>query len=154
MKKSDVFSTYVEYNLTHDDIANDVSDDMVLNIVSNLSQGKNVLVHTADLKARVGVDATEEEIEKNSNFISLITEYLAELTLRIKERSEAIFIFIGGETSYKSCAKIGATRLELIDNVTSEIPLCLDSSGQWVVTKSGNLGDINTIVEVVKYFER
>jgi len=153
-KNSEAFKGFVEYNLTHDDIANDVSDDLVNNIVSNLSQGINVLVHTADLQARVGEDATEEEIEKNSNFISLITEYLAELSARIKERVETIFIFVGGETSYKACSRIGATRLELIDNVTSEIPLCLDYSGQWVVTKSGNLGNPETIVEVVKYFEK
>ena len=153
-KKSDLFNSYVEYNLSHDDIENDVSDELVCGIVSNLSQGRNVIVHTADLQARVGADATEEEIERNANFISLITEYLAELSKRIKERVEVIFIFVGGETSFKACSKIGATRLELIDKVTSEIPLCLDYSGQWVVTKSGNLGNAQTILEVAKYFEK
>lgn len=153
-KKSELFNSYLEYNLSRVDIENGVSDELVCEIVSNLSQGQNVIVHTADLQARVGADATEEEIEKNANFISLITEYLADLSKRIKERVETIFIFVGGETSYKACSNIGATRLELIDNVTSEIPLCLDYSGQWVVTKSGNLGNVQTIVEVTKYFEK
>lgn len=153
-KKSELFKSFVEYNLTREQIENDVSDELVLDIVASLSQGKNVIVHTADLQARVGADATVEEVEKNSNFISLITEYLANLSKLIKERIETIFIFVGGETSYKSCSKIGATRLELIDRVTSEIPLCLDYSGQWVVTKSGNLGNAQTILEVAKYFEK
>lgn len=153
-KKSDLFSSFVEYNLTREEIESGVREELVSEIVSSLSQGKNVIAHTADLQARVGADATEEEIERNANFISMITEYLADLSKQIKERVETIFIFVGGETSFKSCSRIGATRLELIDNVTSEIPLCLDYSGQWVVTKSGNLGNAQTIVEVVKYFEK
>ena len=95
-----------------------------------------------------------EDSDENTSFPTLITEYLSKLAYRIKSRIETIFVFIGGETSFKSCECIGSTRLQLIDRVTGAIPLCLDFNGQWVVTKSGNLGDAQTIVEVMKYFEK
>ena len=38
--------------------------------------------------------------------------------------------------------------------VVGAIPLCHASNDQWIVTKSGNLGNNKTIIEVMKYFER
>ncbi len=150
LKASSYFQNFAEYNLKFEDICNCVSDTLVDDIVFNLSQGKNVLIHTTGLN-----DAPlDEGNDENISFPSLITDYLSELAYKIKAKVETIFIFIGGETSFKSCERIGATRLQLIDRVTGPIPLCLDYNGQWVVTKSGNLGNAQTMVEVLKYFEK
>ncbi len=154
LKASYYFDNFAEYNLKFEDICSCVSDELVADISANLVQGKNVLIHTTGLEEAPHDAQADEENEENISFPSLITDYLSELAYRIKERVQTIFIFIGGETAYKSCERIGATRLQLIDKVTGPIPLCLDYNGQWVVTKSGNLGNAQTMVEVLKYFEK
>ena len=62
-------------------------------------------------------------------------------------------ILLGGETAYKCCEAIGATQLQLIDEVAPAIALSLDHNAQWIITKSGNLGGINTLIDILKYFE-
>ena len=62
-------------------------------------------------------------------------------------------ITLGGETSYKCCDAIGANQLQLIDEVVPAIALCLDHNAQWIVTKSGNLGGGNTLIDILRYFE-
>ena len=83
----------------------------------------------------------------------LITDYLAELTHRVIEKREVILVTLGGETSYKCCNAIGANQLQLIDEVVPAIALCMDHNAQWIVTKSGNLGNANTLIDILKYFE-
>ncbi len=155
LKKSDAFANFIEYDLSYEEICNDINPELVVDVVANLAQGKNVLIHTTNLtKTSDGECSRLDDNEDNTSFASLITDYLSQFAYEIKSRIETIFIFVGGETSFKSCERIGATRLQLIDRVTGPIPLCLDYSGQWVVTKSGNLGNLQTIIEVIKYFER
>ena len=152
LKAADCFKSFVEYNLCFADIVDEVSDEFVAEIVSNLAQGNNVLVHTSDLLNES--DGASDDFGENMSFPSLITDYLSKLACKIKTRIETIMILVGGETAFKACQCMGATRLQLIDKVYGPIPLCLDSNGQWLVTKSGNLGNAQTLVEVVKYFER
>lgn len=155
LKASEYFNDFAEYSLKFEDITSDINETMVMDIVCNLSQGKNVLVHTTGLEDMPANDGEpNDENDENISFPTLITDYLSKLACMIKARVETIFIFIGGETAYKSCECMGATRLQLIDKVTGPIPLCLDYNGQWVVTKSGNLGNAQTMVEVLKYFEK
>lgn len=152
LKASKYFDNFAEYRLKFEDIISEINETMVSDIVCNLSQGKDVLIHTIGLEE--DSICREESNDDNTGFPTLITDYLSKLACQIKSRVETIFIFIGGETSYKACECMGATRLQLIDKVTGPIPLCLDYNGQWVVTKSGNLGDAQTLVEVLKYFEK
>lgn len=155
LKSSKYFDNFAEYNLKFEDINSGINDTMVMDIVCNLSQGKNILVHTTGLEDILGSGGDQnDENDENISFPSLITDYLSTLACRIKEQIETIFVLIGGETAYKACECMGATRLQLIDKVTGPIPLCLDYNGQWVVTKSGNLGNAQTMVEVLKYFDK
>ena len=62
-------------------------------------------------------------------------------------------ITLGGETSYKCCRAIGAYQLQLVDEVAPAIALSLDHNAQWIVTKSGNLGGANSLIDILKYFE-
>ena len=61
---------------------------------------------------------------------------------------------IGGETSYKCAFKINSAYLEIIDNIMPAIPLCIDANGKIIVTKSGNFGNCDTLINVLKYFEQ
>lgn len=154
LKASEYFDNFAEYNLKFEDITSGINETMVMDIVCNLSQGRNVLVHTTGLEGDNNHGESDDGNDENISFPTLITDYLSKLACMIKARIETIFIFIGGETAYKSCECMGATRLQLIDKVTGPIPLCLDYNGQWVVTKSGNLGNAQTMVEVLRYFEK
>ena len=97
-------------------------------------------------------DSLNAELTK-ANLANVITDFLAELTRRVIEQKEAILITLGGETSYKCCSAIGAYQLQLVDEVLPAIALSLDHNAQWIVTKSGNLGGANTLIDILKYFD-
>ena len=66
---------------------------------------------------------------------------------------QAILVTVGGETSYKCCRALGSKNLQILDRVVPAIPLGVDNKGQYIVTKSGNLGTPNTLIDIIKYFE-
>ena len=80
-------------------------------------------------------------------------DYLAELARRVLEQINVILITLGGETSYKCCKSINSNELKLIDEVAPAISLCVDTHGRWIVTKSGNLGNTRTLIEILDYFK-
>jgi uncharacterized protein YgbK (DUF1537 family) len=75
------------------------------------------------------------------------------LLQKVREQREFVLITVGGETSYKCAKALGAEHLQVIDAVLPSIPLCMDSNAQLIVTKSGNLGNSATLVDIVKYFQ-
>lgn len=132
-----------------------VMDELVERITSNLGSNNIVVVHTSDLIR--DFDGFSEfslnaELTK-SGLANVITDFLAELTRRVVSQKDVILITLGGETSYKCCEAIGANQLQLIDEVAPAIALSMDHSARWIVTKSGNLGGVNTLVDILKYFE-
>ena len=132
-----------------------VKDELVDRIVNNLGQNNIVVVHTSNLVQNFdGFSDTSLDAElTREKLAAMITDFLAELTQKIVAKKELILILLGGETSYKCCSAIGATQLQLIDEVAPAIALSLDHNAQWIVTKSGNLGNVNTLINILKYFE-
>lgn len=136
-------------------IVGGVQEELVTRVVQNLGANNIVVVHTSDLLKDFdgfSEDSLNAELTK-SGLANAITEFLAELTRRVLEVKDAILISLGGETSYKCCRAIGASQLQLIDEVAPAIALCLDHEAHWIVTKSGNLGGINMLVDILNYFE-
>lgn len=133
-----------------------VKDELVEETISALNEKAFVLVHTANLiKNYQGIsdESLRAELTK-AEIASVITDFLSELTRRVVERKELILITLGGETSFKCCAQIGATQLKLIDEVAPAIALSKANNGQWIVTKSGNLGTPDTLINILKYFDK
>lgn len=133
-----------------------VKDELVEQIVSALNEKRFVLVHTANLiKNYSGIEEETLRAElTKAELASVITDFLSELTKRVIQRKELILITLGGETSFKCCAQIGATQLKLVDEVASAIALSKANNGQWIVTKSGNLGNPETLIDILKYFDK
>lgn len=132
-----------------------VSTALVDRIVSNLGQNNTVVVHTAHLIQNFdgfSEDSLNAELTK-PKLATMITDYLSELTQKVVAKHDVILITLGGETSYKCCNAIGADQLQLIDEVAPAIALCMDHNAQWIVTKSGNLGNANTLIDILRYFE-
>lgn len=134
-----------------------VKEDLVNRIVSNLGNNNIVVVHTSKLLLNFdgfSEDSANADLTK-SRLANAITDFLADLTRQVLAKKAAILITLGGETSYKCCNAVGANQLQLIDEVLPAIALGKSvNSNQWIVTKSGNLGGGNTLIEILKYFEK
>lgn len=131
-------------------------EEIAQRVLNNLIKDNTVIIHSSEL-----IENTEEltsllienELTKEV-FISKICDYLASVTKTVLSQKEAVLITVGGETSYKCCRAIGSKNLQIIDTVAPAIPLGVDHKGQLIVTKSGNLGTQNTLIDVVRYFEQ
>ena len=143
--------------LTLKDIINGVSENIVRRVLDNLVQDNIVAVHVCgvleEVKNEEGKNILIDEGITKEALSKRITKYLAELVLEIKKQAEFILITIGGETSRACCSAIESKYLQVADAILPAIPLCLDSSAQLVVTKSGNLGTTSTLVEIIQYLE-
>ncbi len=155
LEKSDDHNDVNFIPLDTSDILNGVNDEIVDRIVTNLRSGVTVVVHTSHLIANFdgfSDDSFNAELTKEK-LASKITDYLAELTKQVLREIDVILITLGGETSYKCCKAINSNELKLIDEVAPAISLCSDEMGRWIVTKSGNLGNTRTLIDILDYFK-
>ncbi len=132
-----------------------VKESLVEKICNELSNNKSVMVHTSNLMKTfdtLSEESLRAELTK-AELANVITDFLAELTKQVIARKEAILITLGGETSYKCCAAVGAEQLQLVDQVLPAIALSVDHNAQWIVTKSGNLGNEDALINILKYFD-
>jgi len=147
-------------NLRLSDILDGVNDAVVSRVTSNLVKDNIVTVHVGELTNELEDNesqAREKLIDEGisrDDFATKITDYLALLLQRIREEREFVLITIGGETSYKCAEALDAQHLQVVEAILPAIPLCIDSHAQFIVTKSGNLGNSTTLIEIIKYFER
>ena len=155
LEQSDEFEDINFIALEANEILEGVSESLVERIVNNLKSGVTVCVHTSDLVANFdgfSEDSFNAELTKE-RFASTITDFLAKLTQEVLDKIEAILITLGGETSYKCCKAIDSNELQLVDEVAPAISISFDIKRKWIITKSGNLGNSNTIIEILKYLE-
>ena len=156
LEQSDDFDDVNFIALTATEILEGVTDTVVDRIVSNLSSGVTVCVHTSDLIANFdgfSEDSFNAELTKDK-FAGMITDYLANLTHRVLDRIDVILVTLGGETSYKCCKAINSNELKLVDEVTAAISISSDINHKWIITKSGNLGNSNTLIDILNYLKR
>lgn len=158
IKKLEQSDEYEDVNfiaLESEEILAGVSDNLVERILSNLKSNVTVCIHTSDLVAKFdgfSDDSFNAELTKEK-FASMITDFLADLTKKVLSKIDVILITLGGETSYKCCKSIGSNELQLIDEVVPAISLCSDINKKWLITKSGNLGNSNTLIEILNYLK-
>ena len=139
-----------------ENIFSDDYEDTAQRIINNLNKNNTVIVHSSQLienPDELSSILIEKEITREK-FISKICDYLASITSAVIAQKQAILITVGGETSYKCCKAIGSKNIQIIDTVAPAIPLGIDHKGQFIVTKSGNLGTQNTLIDIIKYFEQ
>ena len=141
-------------DLKIEDILEGITDSIVKRVTEHLVKDNVVVVHTSNLTVDSKIISQilfENEMSKQQ-FISKIGDYLATLTQKALLNRDAILITVGGETSFKCCKAINSNSLQIVDAICPAIPLCIDTKAQWVVTKSGNLGNTNTLIDIIKYF--
>lgn len=139
------------------DILSNDSDAMAERIVHNFGKDNIVIAHVSKIQ-----DETQEEKGKEKlidegitkeMLASMITDYLANIAQKVKKMSECILITIGGETSYKCTDAVNCEYLQVVDSILPAISLCMDSNAGFIVTKSGNMGSITALVDIVNYFK-
>lgn len=156
LEQSDDYENVNFIALTTQEILEGVSDSLVERVVTNLKSGVTVCVHTSDLITNFdgfSEDSFNAELTKDK-FAGMITDYLAKLTHLVTEKIDVVLITLGGETSYKCCKAINSNELKLVDEVAPAISICYDINHKWIITKSGNLGNSNTLIEILNYLGR
>ena len=151
LEQSDDYDNINFIALESAEVLEGVNESLVDRILTNLKSGVTVCVHTSDLIANFdgfSEDSFNAELTKEK-FASMITDFLADLTQKVSEKIEMILITLGGETSYKCCKSIDSNELQLVDEVAPAISICSDINRKWVITKSGNLGNSNTLIEIL-----
>lgn len=154
LEQSDDYDNVNFIPLEMRDILCGIDDELISRIITNLKSGVTVCIHTSHLITNFdgfSDDSAMAELTKDK-FASMITDYLAELTKSILDEIDVMLITLGGETSYKCCSKIDSKMLRLVDEVAPAISICSDYNGQWIVTKSGNLGKSKTLIDILDYF--
>lgn len=148
-------------NINREQLNTKPDENLINSVIEHLQTEKIVAVHyIEEIKEDEGKEQTEEQkteeqkTEESGNLPGLIIDFLAELSSQVMAKQELILVAVGGETAYKYCSAVGSRNLQLIDQVEPSIPLCLDHEARWIVTKSGNFGSPNTLVNIVKYFHQ
>ena len=142
--------------LSAETILSGVQEDYVNDIVEKLNNNDIVLVHSSKLLDNFdgfSDDSLKDELTR-AKFAGKITDYLAELTKRIISKKQVVLVTLGGETSYKCCDAIFAKELTMKDEVAPAIALCVDDKQQYIITKSGNLGQPRTLIEILNYIDK
>lgn len=155
LEKSYDYDNIFSVPLNYENVISGVSNDLIQKIVSNLDENNTVLVHSTKLLENFdgfSDNSLQEELTR-AKFAGKITDFLAELTKRILKQRRVILITLGGETSYKCCDAISSKELIMKDEVAPAIALCVDYKNQWIITKSGNLGNSKTLIDILKYID-
>ncbi len=155
LEQSDDFDNVNIIPLDTKDILSGVNEELIERILTNLKSGVTVVVHTSHLITNFdgfSDDSLNAELTKEK-LSFMITDYLSELTKKVLEQINVILITLGGETSYKCCKAINSNELKLTDEVAPAISLCYDNNKRWIITKSGNLGNTKTLIEILNYLE-
>lgn len=155
LENSDDFDNINFIPLGTKDIVNGVTEELTERIITNLKCGVTVVVHTSHLIANFdgfSDDSFNAELTKEK-LSAMITDFLAVLTENILSKINVILITLGGETSYKCCKAIKSNELMLLDEAAPAISICSDINKRWIITKSGNLGKSNTLIEILNYIK-
>lgn len=155
LTESDEIENIYSVSLNEQEFLNGITDETFERIKSRLIPENIVVIHSSDISQTRELQAflIEHELNKKQ-FGAKVVDLLAKLTKKLSLEKDFILVTVGGETSYECCKQLGCEFLNIIDEVAPAIPLCVDNNGRYIVTKSGNLGNINTIIEILKYIER
>lgn len=154
IESDDVENTY-PVSLTVNEFIEGISRETYDRIKNQLIPDNVVVIHASEINQTENLQALllEHELTKKQ-FATKIVDLLANLVGKLRQEKDFLLISVGGETSFECCYKLKSESLKIIDAVAPAIPLCIDDKNQMIVTKSGNLGNVNTLVEILKYIER
>ena len=133
-----------------------VNNDFAKKIIDKLGENNIVVINASNLINNFdgfSDDSLNADMTK-SKLLEHVTAFLSELTKMVVNEKEIVLITLGGETSYKCCTEINSHQLQIIDEVIPAVALTLDHKAQWIVSKSGHIGNEHSIMDILSYFEQ
>ncbi len=157
LKMDDEIDNTYFIDLNIDDILKPDVENMAKRIVQNLGKNNIVVVHVSKLDELLKEDVNSEKLIDEGItrecFANKITDYIASVARETNKLASYVLITIGGETSYKCTKEINCGYLQVVDGILPAISLCMDSNAKFIVTKSGNMGNVNALIDIIKYFK-
>ena len=155
LEESETYDNVFFEELDMTTILSGVQEDFVQKIANKLAVNNIVVVHASDLIKNFdgfSDDSLNTDMTR-TKLMEHISSYLADLTKEVLNKKEVVLITLGGDTSYKCCCAINSKQLQIIDEIEHSVALTLDHKAQWIVSKSGHIGDKYSIIDILKYFD-
>ncbi len=154
LEQSDDYQNVYVISLKAADIINNKQSIIVEKVLDNLGKDNIIVVHTSNIMNDYEeVSGSIQDDDSTRIFYQKVTDFLGYIAQEISHSRDIILITMGGETSYKCCKNINSTELDIVDEAAPAIALARNSQKKWIVTKSGNLGNANTLVDILNYLK-
>ena len=154
LEQSDDYQNVYVISLKAADIINNKQSIIVEKVLDNLGKDNIIVVHTSNIMNDYEeVAGSIQDDDSTRIFYQKVTDFLGYIAQEISHSRDIILITMGGETSYKCCKNINSTELDIVDEAAPAIALTRNSQKKWIVTKSGNLGNANTLVDILSYLK-
>ena len=154
LEQSDDYQNVYVISLKAADIINNKQSIIVEKVLDNLGKDNIIVVHTSNIMNDYEeVSGCIQDDDSTRIFYQKVTDFLGYIAQEISHSRDIILITMGGETSYKCCKNINSTELDIVDEAAPAIALARNSQKKWIVTKSGNLGNANTLVDILNYLK-
>lgn len=156
LEESEAYENVFFEELDMQTIIGGVKESFVEKVVNKLDNNNIVVVHASNLIKNFdgfSDDSLNADMTK-PKLMEHISSYLSELTKEVVAKKQLILITLGGDTSYKCCCAINSKQLQIIDEIENAVALTLDHKSQWIVSKSGHIGDKYSIIDILKYFDK
>ena len=155
LEASDDYENTYFVELDINTVLSGVNNELTDRILNNLKDNNVVVINASKLVNEFD-GFSDDSLNTDMTKVKLlehVSVFLADLTRIVTEQRDAILIILGGETSYKCCNAINANQLQIIDEIIPSVALTLDHKAQWIVSKSGHIGNSNSLIEILKYFD-
>lgn len=155
LEASDDYENTYFVELDINTVLSGVNNELTDRILNNLKDNNVVVINASKLVNEFD-GFSDDSLNTDMTKVKLlehVSVFLADLTRIVTEQRDAILITLGGETSYKCCNAINANQLQIIDEIIPSVALTLDHKAQWIVSKSGHIGNSNSLIEILKYFD-
>lgn len=131
-------------------------DDLIVKMGAALGERNTVVVSSAlmeDSYAKTLTMAREHGIS-DSQASRAVQETLAQITLELSRTKTFKLVLAGGETTCQVCDALNIRTLRLLAEVEPAVPLSVDSTGRWIVTKSGGFGSPMILANAVRFIKQ
>ncbi len=154
--EDDIENTFF-IDLKLDNILNNDYVEISNRIVENFGKDNIIVVHVNKIEEELSSDEKNEKLIDEGITREILadkmTDYLANVAKITNSKRDYILITLGGETSYKCTKAIECGYLQVTDSILPAISLCMDSNAKFVITKSGNMGNANALIDIINYLK-
>jgi len=121
-------------------------------IIQALQDDATVLVSSTFLEnnlLKTGILAEEQDIAREQ-IPQMVANLLGQVSQEVLAQVPVKLLLSGGDTANRVCKTIGVRSLQIVDQITTSIPLMIDDQARWIITKSGGFGTETALLEIMR----